>query len=233
MTVEMRTKRFPICKCGMEYSSFEHLVEPGKERTFGPWKCESRGCNQQLRGTVKSDGEVVLELSDAPIEKRGWSLLFFRGLWMLYESSFFRPEGDDYFFHSHQCPTNIMGSIKEVYCPEEGEDPHGLFRHVASIEDTLEVRQSLGIDPLPRRPGLPANASECANPSLAEVFRLFKTDGQPPPSQWPEENRGALPFIAELRRSVRAKRSSKATYLSDPSSPSSSPPGSEDPPLGS
>jgi len=71
----------------------------------------------------------------------------------------------------------------EVYGPDGDHDPHGLIRYVACVDDTPMMRTALE-----------------DGPSLHEVMKLFCTDGELPPTEWPERNGGLLPMVAEWRR---------------------------------
>ena len=89
----------------------------------------------------------------------------------------------EFFCHSHQCPTNLLHDVMEVYGPDGDHDPHGLIRYVACVDDTPMMRTALE-----------------DGPSLHEVMKLFCTDGELPPTEWPERNGGLLPMVAEWRR---------------------------------
>ncbi len=96
-------------------------------------------------------------------------------------------EQRDFLFHSHQCTENLLRSVVAVFDPEQGPDPHSILRYVAQIEDNDASRA--GLD----------------NADLQALFALFKTDGQPPPSRWPEEDHGMLPGLADERRARATK----------------------------
>lgn len=204
MQPETTTKPFFLCPdCRYEFS-FGHLVDK-TQRSFGPWYCHSGSCPNQVSGTVFPDGTLDVRWSQRA-EPPGLSLLYCRGLYLVCEHAFHNPDGHDYFFHSHACPVTLLHSVLEVFEPEHGGDPHGVLRHVASIPDTHLARQNLGLADLPREPG----GAHRLSPSLADVFRIFGTDGQPGPTRWPEENAGVVPLIAELRRQHAADRAPKA-----------------------
>jgi len=177
------TKRFilcPQCDCGQH--EIEHLIQDAP-RDFGPWSC--RQCNHEFFGTVHPDGSVecrrIRQLPDEVM-----CLLRFRDLFIVAGpyAGFSRPDSEDFFFHSHQCPENIMRSVLGVCCPEAGEDPHGIFRFVATA---------------------PYAGREFTFGTLAELFRHFGTDGRDAYTEWPESDGGVLPWLAKLQREHRAK----------------------------
>ncbi len=102
---------------------------------------------------------------------------------VLTQSNRIEADNQDFFYHSHQCPTNLLRDVEEVFDPEHGKDPHGILRYVASIDATPESTKALH-----------------DMHTLAELFALFQTDGQPPSGAWPESNGGMLDFIARWRR---------------------------------
>lgn len=119
-------------------------------------------------------------------------LFRFRDLYVIAESYTRGAEDEedsyDYLFHSHQCPVNIMRNVLEVFDSAEGKDPHGIFRYVAEIDDNEQNRTAL------RDKG-----------GFQDMLYLFKTDGTEAPTQWPEKERGLLPWIAALQDDAKTK----------------------------
>ena len=101
-------------------------------------------------------------------------------------------EHDDYFIHSHQCPTNLIQDAIAVF-DAEGSDPHGIFRLVASLPFTHQREDALD-----------------EMTGLQELFAFFGTDGTPLATDWPEEDKGVLSFIADAQRKETARRAPKA-----------------------
>lgn len=125
------------------------------------------------------------------------ALLRLRDLYVVVESyGQHDPEKQDWYdytFHSHQCPENLMRHVVAVFCPSEGNDPHGVFRFIAAIDDTTENK----------------NATNYTI-HLAELFRLFGTDGSEAPTRWPESERGLIPMIAYAQDEYRKRKGPKA-----------------------
>jgi len=182
MIVEVITKQFILCPyCGKSEHCIQHLLIKKESPSWGPWLC--RECNHEFSFQFK-DGEIFI----TKVEKRKaipmLSLLKFRDLYVVVERfSKIEDKEDwyDYLFHSHQCPTNIMGDVIEVFDKDE-VDPHGLFRFIAALEDTEYNRSKL---------------EEVFKKE--DLFELFETDGSEAPTAWPEEDKGVLSFIAEAR----------------------------------
>ena len=187
-------KRFIVCpKCERGEFSIEHLFakDAAWRHAFGPWPCHERGCDATIRGHVNEDDSIEITVGSKK-HKPGLTLLKIGDLWLVEEAYRHYDPGDDhwdYHYHSHQCLTNLLHSIEKVF-DGTGEDPHGRLRFVANIEDTPEIRERLD-----KISGLEA------------LFQLFGTDGQPAPSTWPEENRGVIPWIAEMQRAGNKERS--------------------------
>lgn len=183
------TARYLVCPaCGNRMSSIDHI---GIGRTFGPWQCGHVGCGATVSGTVTEDGA---DITIGRVENEPqFALLKFRDVYFVMLDKYGGKEDSaDYFYHSHQCPTNLLGSVEHVF-DAEGSDPHGMMRFVAQVpwsKDSAENLEHMG--------------------SLAELFAFFRTDGQPATTKWPEENAGVLPFIVEARRDDTKKRSPKA-----------------------
>lgn len=173
------THRYVQCPgCGEHEFRIDHLTAPAE---FGPWRCDEYGCCTEISGTIAADGQVEIEHHRAA--PSGLALLKLGDLYLVVdEASHIEDEYADYFYHSHQCPLNLMRSVVAVF-DATGPDPHGQLRLIANIESSPEARERL------------EHVS-----SLAGLFGLFATDGQPASSSWPEENGGMLPQVAELHR---------------------------------
>jgi len=189
MTPELGITRYFLCpRCGKHRFTYSHL-EPG--RSFGPWGCDTVGCNADIRGKITLEGEPDITVVDRDYPK-GLMLIKFRDLYLVVEGYRFYEgeEADHYDFlvHSHQCPSNLLRATREVFEVEQGSDPHGVLRFVAAIEDTPNNRETLHEEV-----------------SLTRLFQVFQTDGVPPPTNWPERNCGMLPGLADFQRE-HAKR---------------------------
>lgn len=189
---------FIVCtNCAKGEHRVQHLYETSKERgtevSFGPWQCEK--CGHEFKGNVlyapgSMHDPCVVTITDVYPWKKvpKLSLLRLRDLYVVVDSyGDYQPEEKDrlwydFLFHSHQCPTNIMRSAMEVF-DKDGRDPHGILRFVAALDDTEENRKKLD----------EAGTRE-------DLFKLFQTDGQDALTEWPEENKGVIPWIAEMRR---------------------------------
>ncbi len=146
--------------------------------------CSDDGCRTEIRGTVAVDGSIEIEHRER--KPAGLALLTMGGRYFVLTQYYrIEEENADYFYHSRQCPTNLLSQVINVFDPEHGEDPHGILRYVSSIEFTLEVDKAL---------------NDAA--SLTELFALFHTDGQPAPSVWPESEGGMHPLVANWQRQV-------------------------------
>ncbi|HXJ49414.1 MAG TPA: hypothetical protein VNF91_09630 [Candidatus Acidoferrum sp.] len=177
-------------KCGGHFGSIDHLRLGA---TFGPWSCRNRDCDQEVSGTVTADGADV-ELTTR--DRRGrLFLLKLRDVYIVTRNPWVSADpgdNDDYFIHSHQCPTNLIQQAIEVF-DAEGNDPHGIFRLVASKPFTHEAEDKLE-----------------EMHSLQELLAFFGTDGAPASTDWPEEDKGVLSFIAKAQREETARRAPKA-----------------------
>jgi hypothetical protein len=178
------TKTFIACPgCGSTaWFDVQRLIDAQRATTFGPWGCRTDGCLVEIRGQVTAAGDIEIEQQQAAAP--GLALLKFRDLYIVRDELYGRVRNPDFFYHSHQCPQNILQDVTAVFDPAEGHDPHGVLRFVANIEATTEARVRLE-----------------QTSTLEALFALFRTDGQPAPSEWPERNGGMLPWIAEARRS--------------------------------
>jgi hypothetical protein len=188
----IETARYLICpKCSSRVSSIDHLAIG---QTFGPWLCKSIDCDQEVSGTITADGADVT-YSTAPRRGRLY-LLKLRDVYFVmrnrYRDADPDDDNDDYYIHSHQCPTNLIQDAISVF-DAEGSDPHGIFRLVASVpfshEREDQLREMVG---------------------LGELLAFFGTDGQPAATEWPEEDRGMLGFVADMQRNETARRAPKA-----------------------
>jgi len=177
------TKQYILCpQCEKSEHSVQHLLDLSGDRTFGPWQC--RECKHEFHGKIESGDIEITKIVEIKTRQM-LSLLKFRDIYVVvdfysdHEND--RVDWYDYLFHSHQCPTNIMGHIQEVFDKDE-KDPHGLFRFVAAIEDNELNRDNLE-DVF----------------KLEELFKFFDTDGSEAFTRWPQENKGVLEFIARER----------------------------------
>jgi|GEM_PF-2923359 len=191
---EIKTKRYLPCpNCGQHDFLVDHVIDD-YVRELGPWSC--RVCHHDVRFTA-GNGRIENVTSKPSPYTRMLSLLRFRDLYVVVDFySRGHDQGDDWYdykFHSHQCPTNIMGSALEVYDPAEGRDPHGIFRFVAALPDTEENRKKLD-----------------GAGSLQQLFLLFDTDGQEAPTRWPENERGLLPGLAKAQDEYTKMKAAKA-----------------------
>ena len=187
------TKRYVVCPtCEQHHHDVEHLFEPGERKHFGPWSCRTDDCYTTVRGTCFPNGDVDAVFEESP-KKRGFALCKLRDLYLVLREPYGRIENPDYFYHSHQCPTNLLSRVVDVYAPSGEADVHGMIRYVAGIDETPETRDMLcehgGVNSL----------------SLRKVFELFGTDGEPGETDWPEVDHGVLPFIAEMQREHEEK----------------------------
>jgi hypothetical protein len=156
---------------------------------FGPWWCGK--CNHRFRGKILGDKSIeITEVTLCDTEPK-LCLLKLRDLYVVVEGYCFAPgnydEYADYKFHSSQCPSDLMRSVMEVFDVTEGQDPHGIFRFVASVPDNEEYRKRL----------------EGAQ-SLLGLFLVFHTNGQPIPSEYQEEvtsNLAALQMMVYCTKS--------------------------------
>ncbi len=176
-------KQYILCpQCEKGEHCVQHLLDLAVDRSFGPWRCYK--CKHEFYGEIK-DGDVEITKIEKFKTRQMLSLLKFRDIYVVVD--FYsdheddKPDWYDYLFHSHQCPTNIMGHIQEVFDKDE-RDPHGLFRFVAAVEDTESNREDL---------------EEVFQ--LGDLFKFFNTDGKEAYTAWPQENKGVLEFIAKER----------------------------------
>lgn len=169
MTAETFTKRFFRCpRCGDGEFTFEHLIGE-KPRTFSHWGCRNVKCQANIGGTVHPDGTVEVEAED-PDRVQSFVLLRAGDLFMVIDGWGAKEDpldGADYYYHSHTCTSNVMRSCQCVFTKEEA-DPHGVFRVVGVVVSTPEL----------------ADPNKLSNMSPEEILALFKTDGEPLPSEW-------------------------------------------------
>jgi hypothetical protein len=184
---EITTKRFVTCPGCKEYQHcVEHLFN-GTEHPFNDLRCYGEGCRTVISGTVHADGAITLGMRNT--RPHGFALLKLRDLYLVRRERFESDaaeadDADDYFYHSHQCPTNLLWDVVAVYGPSGEPDQHGMIRYVARIENTSETRKIF----------------EGGNLSLRQLLDLFGTDGEPIASNYPEANEGLIPWIAEMQR---------------------------------
>lgn len=192
---KIKTKRFLLCpNCGGSEHQVEHLFSECRNGSFGPWGCDE--CDHAFRGEYDPDGKIRITGVEKEEGRKVLCLLRFRDLYVV--AGPYREHGDagwyDYFFHSHQCPTNIMHQAEAVFDAAEGDDPHGVFRFVTSIPYDKEEHRILFFNGM----------------SLEVLLRTFGTDGQDAPTDWPEDERGLLPGIAKLQDAYAKERAPKA-----------------------
>lgn len=193
---EITTKRFVTCPgCKKYLHCVDHLFD-GTEHSFKGWPCRGEGCRTAISGTVHADGTITRSMRDT--RPHSFLLLKLRDLYLVskemleYDAA---DDTDDYFYHSHQCPTNLLGDVVAVYGPCGEPDQHGMIRYVARIEDTSETRKIF---------------EGGGSLSLRLLLDLFGTDGEPIASNYPEANEGLIPWLAEMRRE-EAKKSALVT----------------------
>jgi hypothetical protein len=187
MTPEVKTKRYFLCpNCGKEEMIIEHLFQGDGWRSFGPWRCQE--CDHEISGECHPNGTLRITKVQKAKNPPVLLLLRFRDQYMVICGYTKDEDGYDFLVHSHQCPTHLMRSVLQIYDPEQGRDPHGIFRFVAAIDDTDKTRKEL---------------DECT--SLESIFWLFNTDGDDAPTIWPESNGGVIPGLAAIRKSYEPK----------------------------
>lgn len=185
MKAAILTKRFITCpRCTDGTWEMDHLA-PGT--SWGPWSCPNSSCTAAVKGTVGTDSTIDIEVFDKP--EMVLALFQLRGLYLVI-TSYAQSSNYDYFFHSHQCPTNMLQHTLAVFDPETGIDPHGVLRFVAAMPDSKGVREMI---------------ERNLETSLAGLFAIFGTDGTPIASDWPERNGGKLPWLAKMQRDEQTK----------------------------
>lgn len=192
--VILKTRRFLICpQCSQYEFNIEHLCACDRQRSFGPWTC--RACDHSVCGTVHGDSVEVTRL-EPPTDEPVLCLLRLRDLYVVVESyrreKNYKHDWYDYLLHSHSCPVNMMRRTVDIYDAAEGIDPHGIFRFIAAVPDTPELRKKI------------------EDTSLENLFRLFGTDGTEAPTNWPERERGLIPGLAALQDAYTKTRAPKA-----------------------
>ncbi len=198
----IHTKRFIHCPhCGQSEHQVEGLFQ-NASYNFGPWRCHE--CNHEFIGRVVGDTVEITSVVESDREPVV-CLFRFRDLYLVVKGytrqKNYEYEWYDYLFHSHQCPVNILRSVHAVYCPHDGNDPHGVIRFIAAIPDVRQKINEFSFDP-------GEQDIDCG--TLEELFRVFGTDGTDAPTNWPESQRGLLPFIAQLQDAHRKTTSPKA-----------------------
>ncbi len=192
MKPNLKQRTFIVCPgCGVGEHDITRQIaavhDNGDPGAFGWWLCPIDECGTEIQGTAFSDGSADIEHRDNGRGPQGLALMTMGGRYFVIKQKYGRVQNPDYFYHSHQCPTNLLRNVTDVFDPEHGKDPHGILRYVASIDRNAETARGL------------EDAS-----SLAELLSLFKTDGQPAESQWwPEQDGGMLDFVAYWQRDGR------------------------------
>lgn len=191
----IHTERFINCPhCGKGKHPIEHLFQDTL-RSFGPWWCHE--CNHEFSGEIVNGTVEITSVVESDHETVV-CLFRFRDLYLVVKGHTRQKNYDhdwyDYLFHSHHCPGNILQGVRAVFCPDDGDDPHGVIRFIAAIPDEGQFNHQTGKDPT----------------DLEGLFRLFGTDGTDAPTNWPEHQRGLLPFIAQLQDAHRKTTSPKA-----------------------
>ena len=147
MKATVITKRFVVCpECGESEFSVDHVIGD-IDRRLGPWRCDNQSCLTQVFMWPRADGTLDIEVQKT--EPNGYALCKLRDLYLVLREPYGRIEADhaDYFYHSHQCPTNLLRHLVAVYSPSGQPDQHGMIRFVANIEDTEEARDIIDPDP--------------------------------------------------------------------------------------
>jgi len=182
MKVPVHTKRYINCpNCGES----EQQVEALFSRTpinFGPWDCER--CDHTYRGSIDADGVITITEIKPIDEPLVYHLLRFRDLYVVagpYRDQ--TPKQVDYLIHSHQCPVSIMAATQDVFSSTGENDPHGIFRYIATAPASKVTEDGLN-----------------RISTLDKLYAFFNTDGAEPSTEWPEANGGMLPLFAELSR---------------------------------
>ncbi len=196
MKVETKIKRYISCpECNEGEHIIEHLIDRANNEdnksTFGPWHCHNMSCGFIFRGDVDKDGNVYFEPAKNFIgNNRSYptlSLLKLNDYYLVVDHAVIGEEDGsienwDYFFHSHQCPSNLFRSVVAVFDHEES-DPHGIMRFMGSIRLTDESQKKLDTE---------IHKTE-------DLLKLFNSDGFPLESEWPQENKGVLHGIVAMR----------------------------------
>jgi len=180
------TKRFLICpSCKTGEFSIDH-IKAGYG--FGPWSCNRSECDAQVSGMIGPDMAVSVTVTRRD-EPRGFALLQLGNLLLVLKEDYGRVRNWDFFYHSHQCPSNLMKQVYKVYDADGQVDPHGRLRYIAGIDDTLDNRDALD--------------AVC---DLKSLLDLFQTTGIPTKTEWSEENEGMIPFVAQSRKATKKKK---------------------------
>jgi len=136
------TKRTIVCpECSNDTgSSIEHLINPNRDTTFGPWYCDE--CGSSFIGLVDKSGQVFLELNPNDKQHEAMTLVSLppqtEPFYFLLKRKVWTRDGKvdldlDYYINEHSCPTNWLRDI-EVVMINDDSDPHGVIRHVRTME---------------------------------------------------------------------------------------------------
>lgn len=200
MKAEIVNRRYIKCPTCGETHEVEHLFEMIEDykhtayattsARFGPWYCDDREkCNTKMSGYVHDDGTVSVDVIPRPsnISHKALVLFKLRDLYVVVDGYTCDENGDienwDFLFHSHQCPTNIFSRLQKIF-DSEHDDPHGILRFMASIRATDENIKEF---------------DESIN-TVPDLLKFFNSDGFPKDSDWPEENKGVLGWLAQLKK---------------------------------
>jgi transcription elongation factor Elf1 len=154
--VELHTTRYFLCpSCEKHEFVVEHLFdgdEVSGEREVGPWQCDE--CDATWMVHVRP-GHGTVDVAPAPQRSwHNWDILEFAGTGntvvrlVVPGLSFERErrldeefERKKFYYEGHTCPINYLHSAAIVASGDRehwGEDdPHGLFRFVATFEHAL------------------------------------------------------------------------------------------------
>jgi hypothetical protein len=139
------TKRHVVCPaCDKPAGTIDHMIEDairlGEPSMICGWYCEH--CGWEYRGHVFADGtakvdktgkrkietRALLKLEplkgDVYIEVEGMTFL---GVGETIDGKDL-VEDSRYYYEEGTCPTNYLGSIREIWEGDYGMDPHGLFK---------------------------------------------------------------------------------------------------------
>jgi hypothetical protein len=139
--ITTRTVHVACPNCGETAGSVDHILDGTGPNSFGPWYCNA--CGRGYHGELLAGGEIELRLSDTtkvetldhlvllPQDKPVHFLV--KGMAFVDEpGSRGDPGHKRNFYEEHSCPTNYIGV--EMIAVDGDQDPHGLFKFVASVD---------------------------------------------------------------------------------------------------